>query len=99
MWRCPYKNRDRRYESLAVEQRICPFYSNIEVEMHVIRDCSVYNDLRVTLLDKASDICHGFNDLYNLKKLKILFSERRSIVFCAKTCFNILQRRYSPLLR
>ena len=67
--------------------------------MHVILDCSVCNDLRVTLLDKASAICPGFNDLNNLEKFKILFSERRLIRFCAKTCFNILQRCTSLLFR
>ena len=88
-----------RYESLAVEERICPFCRNIEDEMHVILDCSVYNDLRVTLLDKASDVCPVFNDLNSLEKFKILFRERRLIRFCAKTCFNILQRRNSLLFR
>ena len=67
--------------------------------MHVILDCSVYNDLRVTLLDKASDICPRFYDLSDFEKFKILFSKRRLIRFCAKTCFNILQRRNSLLFR
>ena len=95
----PIKIETGRYKSLAVEERICPFCSNIEDEMHVILDCSVCNDLRVTLLDKASDVYPGFNDLNNLEKFKILFSERRLIRFCAKTCFNSLQRRNSLLFR
>lgn len=84
-----------RYENLVVEERICPFCSNIEDEMLFILDCSVYNDLRNTLLDKASERYPGFNDLANSEKFKILFSERRLIRFCAKTCFNILVRRNS----
>ena len=95
----PLKIETGRYENLVVEERICPFCSNIEDEMHVILDCSVYNDLRITLLDKASDMNPGFNDLTNSEKLKILFSERRLIRFCAKTCFNILLRRNSLLFR
>ena len=81
----PIKIETGRYERLAVAERICHFCSNIEVEMHVILDCSVYTDLRVTLLDKASDICPGLNDLNNLEKFKILFSERRLIRFRART--------------
>ena len=77
----PIKIETGRYECFAVEERIYPYCSNIEDEMHVILDCSVYNDLRVTLLDKASDVCPGFNDLNNLEKFKSLFSERRFLCF------------------
>ena len=52
--------------------------------MHVILAMS----LRITLLDKASDKYPGFNDLTNSEKFKILFSERRLIRFCAKTCLT-----------
>lgn len=95
----PIKIETGRYENLAVEERICPFCNNIEDEMHVILDCSVYDDLRVTLFDKAADICPGFNNISNLEKFKTLFSEQGLIRFCAKTCFNILMRRNSLLFR
>ena len=55
----PIRIQTGRYENLVFEERICPFCSNIEDEMHVILDCSVYNDLRITLLDKASDMYPG----------------------------------------
>ena len=94
----PIKIETGCYENLVVEESICPFCSN-EDEMHVILDCSVYNDLRITLLDKASDMYPGFNDLTNSEKFKILLSERRLISFCAKTCCNILLRHNSLLFR
>ena len=83
----PIKIETGHYENLVVEERICPFCSNIEDEMHVILDCSVYKDLRITLLDNASDMYPGFKDLTNSEKFKILFSERRLIRFLCEKLF------------
>ena len=87
------------YEGLSIEERICPFCSDIEDEKHVLLECRVYNDLRTSLLDKALYFVPGFSDLSNLEKFKILLSDHRLICFCAKTCFNIIQRRYSLLYK
>ena len=95
----PIKIETGRYENLVFEERTCPFCSNIEDEIHVILDCNVYNDPKITLLDKASGMYPGFNDLTNSEKFNFFFSERRLIRFCAKTCFNILLRRNSLLFR
>lgn len=95
----PIRIETGRYEGLPVEGRICPFCGKIENEIHVLLDCSVYNDIRVSLLDKASDTVQGFNDLSNVDKFKILLSHHMLIRFCAKTCFNIIQRRYSLLFK
>ena len=61
--------------------------------MHVILDSSVYNDLKITLLDKASDVCPGFNDLNSLEKFKILLRERRLIRFCAVFALEIIVQK------
>ena len=49
----PIRIETGRYEGLSIEERICPFCSDIEDEKHVLLDCKVYNDLRTSLLDKA----------------------------------------------
>ena len=95
----PIRIETGRYEGLSIEERICPFCSNIEDEKHVLLDCRVYNDLRTALLDKALYFVPGFTDLSNLEKFKILLSDHRLIRFCAKTSFNIIQRRYSLLYK
>ena len=95
----PIRIETGRYEGLSIEERICPFCSDIEDEKHVLLDCRVYNDLRTSLLDKALYFVPGFSDLSSLEKFKILLSDHRLIRFCAKTCFNIIQRRYSLLYK
>ena len=75
----PIRIETGRYEGLSIEERICPFCSNIEDERHVLLDCRVYNDLRISLLDKALYFVPGFTDLSNLEKFNILFNRRRVI--------------------
>ena len=88
MFRCgvaPIRIETGRYEGLSIEERICPFCSDIEDENHVLLDCRVYNDLRTSLLEKALYFVPGLSDLSNLEKFKILLSDHRLIRFCAKT--------------
>ena len=55
----PIKIDAGRHESLAVEERICPFCSNIADEMHVILDCSVYRCVSLILY-----LCNCFISRY-----------------------------------
>ena len=54
--------------------------------MHVILDSSVYNDLKITLFDKASDVCPGFNDLNSLEKFKIFIERTQVNSFLCRFC-------------
>ena len=61
--------------------------------MHVILDCSHYNDLRTSLISKATSVLSNFNDLSHAEKMQFLFSNTNLVRLCAKTCFKILQKR------
>ena len=89
----PIRIETGRYENIDLEHRLCHFCNVIEDEMHVILDCSHYNDLRTTLISKATSILSNFNDLSHAEKMQFLFSNINVIRLCAKTCFKILQKR------
>ena len=95
----PLRIETGRYENLFVEERLCPFCNCVEDEIHVMLVCSVYDDIRTVLLENALDILPAFRYFSNEEKFKFLFSQNRLIRLCAKTCFNILQRRSSLLYR
>ena len=65
----------------------------VEDECHVILECPIYDDLRLTLLQKAVENCMEFLNLEKADKLKQLFTNHSLIRSCAKTCFDILKRR------
>ncbi len=84
----PLRIETGRYENLDVHDRVCPFCDNeIENETHVILECSIYNDVRTPLLEKACQFDNNFNSLTLSEKMKFLFSNQNMIRICAKTCF------------
>ena len=94
----PLRIETGRYEGLPVERRICPFCianneSVIENEHHVLFDCYMYNDLRITLFEKAIESVPNFSNLNITDKLILLFTDDSLVRILAKTCFLILQRR------
>ncbi len=65
----------------------------MESEVHVIVNCTLYNDIREPLFRKASVIEPTFITLTDVEKLTFLFSNETVIRDVAKVCFYILQRR------
>ena len=61
--------------------------------MHAILNCRIYEDLRETLFQKASDISHRFDSMSDEDKFIFLFSNYDILRLCAKTCALMLQRR------
>ena len=90
------QNRAMRF-SLApdVNQRLCHFCNVVEDEIHVILNCSAYDDLINNLFIKAVSVLPTFNVLDANEKMKFLFTNPDMIRTCAKTCFKILQQRNS----
>ena len=94
----PIRIETGRYEGLELKNRICPVCKNdIEDEVHVILHCPVYSDLRKTLFDKAAQINTNFLNMGTIDKFIFLFTNAEMIKLCAKTCFQILQKRHDIL--
>lgn len=89
----PIRIETGRFENLNIENRTCPFCQAIETESHVIFDCPLYNDLRISLLNTILSIEPNFYDMQDIDKLKLVFSNHSLIRICAKTCNDILNRR------
>ena len=88
-----------KYVNLEVGDRTCPFCGKVEDEKHVILECNVYTDLREWLFSRAESVCPNFINLSGNDKFILLFKHNDLVRACAKTCFNILQRRNSLLFR
>ena len=91
----PIRIETGRFENLDVNQRLCHFCNVVEDEIHVILDCSAYDDLRNNLFIKAVSVLPTFNVLDANEKIKFLFTNPDMIRPCTKTCFKILQQRNS----
>ena len=89
----PRKLETEIYENIPVNQRKCPFCDNVESELHVLLECDLYEDLRQSLYEKAVEVDGTFIGISKEEKLVFLFSNPFMIRMCAKTCFNIIQRR------
>ena len=91
----PIRLETGRYEHLPVEQRKCIFCSSnvIETEMHVLLECSLYDDLRNTVLKKANLSNALFSSMNMEDRFIYILSSKEMIRVTAKACFNILQRR------
>ena len=100
----PIRIETGRFENIDAIQRLCHFCNVIEDEIHVMLECSAYNDLRDVLFAEtfcSQRLFHCCQLLLILifakkkrKKKKIfLFSHTDMIRICAKTCFRILQTR------
>lgn len=82
-----------RFENRPLEERKCPFCNEVESEMHVLLFCSLYDDFRIELFNRALAIKSDFNTLTAENMLIFLFSNQDMIRYIAKTCYSILQRR------
>jgi hypothetical protein len=89
----PLRLETGRYEGLSIEERLCPFCDQVETEIHVLLECSTYNDLRKDLFRKASNISQQFNLFCDNEKIEFLFNNIEMVRVIAKTCSNILERR------
>ena len=72
---------------------MCPFCNEVESKMHVLLICSLYDDFRIELFNRALVIKSDFNTLTAKNMLILLFSNQDMIRYIAKTCYSILQRR------
>ena len=81
------------FENIPLEERKCLFCNVIESESHALLDCILYIDLRSELFAKTQAVNEEFIFLSAEHKLIFLFSNHNMIRHCAKTCFNLLQRR------
>ena len=90
----PIKIETGRYENLDVNQRLCPFCSSFEDEMHVILHCETYRDLRNNLFSNANSLLPNcnFNVLNDIEKMKLLFRHPSLIRLCAKPVLKSFRR-------
>jgi hypothetical protein len=96
----PIRLETGRYENLSEQNRTCPFcVNNVESESHVILQCSLYDDYRRNLFHKAAAVDPEFYNKSDNDKLVFLFTNTSLIRICAKTCFDILNRRKSYLCK
>ena len=94
----PIRIETGRNEGLDVDSRTCPICKNgIEDEKRVILQCSLYDDIRKHLFDKAANVNENFIGLSDTDKLVVLFTNVEMIKFCAKLGFQILQKRQNTL--
>ena len=80
-----------KYESLAENDRLCPFCNDVESEIHVLFYCKLYKKLRKPLIDEALTINSFFANLFDIHvdKLSFILSNREIARIGAKTCYNI----------
>ena len=79
---------------INLQMNVNVFFCNvIESESHALLDYILYTDLRSELFSKAQALNEVFMSLSTDHKLIFLFSNHGTMRQCAKTCFNILQRR------
>ena len=99
----PLRLETGRYENLQIDERLCLFCSDqsIENETHVLLKCPLYSDLRQNMFSDILRSYANFSTLDEQAKFKvILYSEHSDVIrICAKTCFDILDRRRTFLYR
>ena len=91
-----------RYNNVLLENRKCSFCHNIginviEDEMHVLLHCPLYIDLRQQLYFKACQHFANFDNVDDVEKIRILLNEEAIVNCCAKTCFQMLEKRRDSL--
>ena len=85
-----------RFIGQAENERLCPLCSQEgETECHVLTVCPSYNDIRLPLFEKASNINVNFHDFSPFEKYCFFVSESALQSLCAKICNQILVKRTS----
>ena len=96
----PVRLETGRYEGLPVERRtcfICP--DSVESEQHVLLTCPLYDDFREDMFLAARQYYADFDDSPDYSKLQIMLSSELLVAEAARTCQEILSRRYSVIYR
>ena len=95
----PLKIETGRYERIPHDQRLlcfnCP--DKVEDEMHVLFECSLYDDLRQVLYQKATAFSNTFILLSENEKMYFILLSSAIAKVSAKTCHEILNRRRNLL--
>ena len=92
----PIRLETGRYESLKVEDRICPMcHMCVEDEIHVLLECNIYRDIHTQLL---KDIVTAHPNVLVYSKREILkcilgCNDEILVKKCSKACHEILSRR------
>ena len=90
----PIRLETGRYEGLSVEERLCPLCNlETEDEEHVLLKCKYYDDCRSSLLNACNDMSIIRDNMLPHEKLCLLLSHPYCVKMCAKTCYEILQKR------
>jgi hypothetical protein len=92
----PIRIETGRYEGLPVWQRLCPFCENcIETEVHVLTQCSLYVDLRNELYEFIGSFEPQLYCMSDDQKFQMIMSStnKETVLFLAKICSQILERR------
>ena len=86
-----------RYIGFTATERICTLCTSneIEDELHLLFKCSLYDDLRQTLIAKAVETNDTFLHLSDIRKL--VYMVEKHYVYVAKFIVNAMNRRKSCL--
>ena len=87
----PIRLETGRYEGLSVEDRVCPYGCNVvECEKHVLLECTLYDDLRYSLLESDRVLHNNFDD-YNMDdKLSTILTDVNLVYESANFCQSLL---------
>ncbi len=90
----PLRLETGRYEGIPLDSRLCfNCLDQIESEMHVIFECSLYNDIRDYLFFNVRNSVPQFDTHTRTEQFCILFGNENIVKYVAKTCHEILCRR------
>ncbi len=83
-----------RYRNIPEESRVCfQCPDKMENELHVIIQCELYTDLRVSLFESATNICSDFLNMNDSDNLCFLLSNDKIGIDVARTLHDILEKR------
>ena len=90
----PLRIETGRFESLPVDQRRNAFtvFGLVEDDLYAIEVCTLYQDLRDTLFDVATDLNADFDASSDTDKHCFIMSNKDLVYLTAKTCNEILPR-------
>ena len=90
----PIRVETGRYEDIPLQERLCTFCSNNEVEneIHVLLSCDLYDDLRYDIIQQMILTCTDFKKKSPNEQFKIIMSDSSIQYLLAKYVFNMFQR-------
>ena len=97
----PIRLETGRFENISVEYRVCPICNtnSIENEQHALLECSAYDAIRQQMLNTSMELNSNFIRLTNAEKLIFILSNNDLVKVSVKTCYMILQLRFSILYK